>query len=1018
MRQHINVTVFYCIMIIGTHSIAGDVYHEKLFPFGPDHGDITFERDDDRISESIQIPVRFPFFDHMYDEIKIQTNGMILFGKHDDEFINFTPVNFPINNIVCVAPFWADVITANDNNSNIFYREIVDKSTLHELMYIIEGVFSDMVIQPLLWGFVATWYEVPGYGLPSTLRNTFQAIVMTNGINSFSIFNYGQLQWTSSSVSGSVHAQAGFNAGDMKNYFLIDKSFTLQVTELVKDSNIQYPGRFVFSIGANITDTKCHTADGLQIVPFRGSPTGGYEIQLFGICFKERNYQIKIDQTIRDDCNVTLFSIKCIMPMIYNGPKIEIQLFTMEKVLMGITHFFIEIPEDNSELLVQNSNVKNSFIEMAQNDSIIFNFTDNFITKKYIFNIELFYYETIFAHDTNELIYIDLRQRTLYSSVNLSSLMTVTIEYSNIFKYATHDDIHITLLLINFNLLTDVITIPTPLIWLYRTVNWPITVVKQTAAFCEKWQMKLVHMPSPATYQTKVPSCPCRVPATGFNRFPSTFHNFKSDPSCNNHRLVACTFDNHVSHCYRRSFESEGPGVKCCYNSDGLIITDPTLGTGGLELEASSDSSIIQRIKHILYDHLPFYTCCERPKLNKNGTHILGAAGDPHFTTLDDFEYTFNGCGEYVLLRTHPLSNATSLEIQIRTKPIQSNVQENQATAIVAFVIKNGNYSKVQFELFPELKLIDIRLNDRSIDTDIFFNPSTAIEDIDLDMHKILLATSRTIRLDNHQISITQTNQTTYTITYVNNIQFLVKIREQYDFLNIISILPQYYQEHLQGLLGNMNENKNNDLSEQYYFNFGESWRITPETTLFYYIPGENFHKKQNLHYRPIFHKELFQQYQNTQKLIQAEYNCQNILSHIKQQQCIYDILITNDSTMKELHENFQRNLHEWKDYTMLVQKDHLQTTLELTTILNQLQTYSYINMTKNKKLRKGTRSTTVQNYFNHTIQLNLNTSTEETTIIQKNYANNLGSTIAMRKDFVFYKSIIIILVRLIIYSK
>lgn len=42
--------------------------------------------------------------------------------------------------------------------------------------------------------------------------------------------------------------------------------------------------------------------------------------------------------------------------------------------------------------------------------------------------------------------------------------------------------------------------------------------------------------------------------------------------------------------------------------------------------------------------------------------------GDPHFTTLDGFRYTFNGLGEYCLLAT--LDETT--EIQVRTQLLYS----------------------------------------------------------------------------------------------------------------------------------------------------------------------------------------------------------------------------------------------------------------------------------------------------------------------------------------------------------
>ncbi len=113
---------------------------------------------------------------------------------------------------------------------------------------------------------------------------------------------------------------------------------------------------------------------------------------------------------------------------------------------------------------------------------------------------------------------------------------------------------------------------------------------------------------------------------------------------------------------------------------------------------------------------------------------------------------------------------------------------------------------------------------------------------------------SRTVRFDNNQLSITQTNQTIFKITYSNHVQLIIQIRKQYDFLNIVTILPKFYEGHCQGLLRNMDGDKTNDFifqdgqtflatveqqNEERLFTFGELWRVSSETTLFAYIYSE-----------------------------------------------------------------------------------------------------------------------------------------------------------------------------------
>lgn len=922
-----------------TTTATNSTAQRKLIPYGPEHGDARLASGDDQISPPVHIPIRFPFFNRKYDEIKIAINGLILFGNRSYQGISFTPQRFPVNTLICVAPFWADIIIGDNDQNNIFYRQTVDENILAELDRMVGDAFPGQITHKFIWAFVVTWHEVPGYRLSTLYRNTFQAILATNGISSFTIYNFEKLQWTSGSASSNVHAQAGFNAGDLVNYFLINKSFSPAIVNIVNDSNINYPGRFIFSVGGDITDVECNTPGGLQVAPFRGSPEGGYEIRLYGICFNETTYIIKTDrQTI--ECQKTGVYLTCIMPMIYNGPTIPIEIFTVGNQLIASTNFLIDIPEDNYELLIENSFEHDSFIEMGQNDTIRLQFKKNSVTNNYRFSIRVFYYESIFS-DNNQLISMNPRQRVLYSSVNLSSLETLTIQYNDIFlssnKRFDINDIAITLMKIKIEPALNLL--PAPLRMIYNAVKWTAAVFKTVRDRCEKWQAKLPELPPPSTYQSQVPQCPCRVPAVGQNRFPLTFNNFQTDSSCNTHKLNSCQNNVGASHCYRRSFTPNGSGMKCCYDTDGMIITNPRSGAGGLEVQANSGGSVLQRIKHALFEQLPAWACCklphiitqirpescdryheQRPSFSCENIPLPipgGGNGDPHFTTLDGFDYTFNGYGEYVLVRTNTLSSLPSVEVQIRAQPIASSSSDNQATAIVAFVIRNSNYSKIQFELFNVLHLLEIRINDQPLDSDVFLNPSTNADD---EINRLIMSMSRTIQFDNNQMSITQANGTNFKITYSNNIQFIVTIREQHDFLNLITILPKFYEKQCEGLLGNIDSQFKN--SEENLFRYGESCRVKIENTIFKYTPGENYHTHQNLNYRPIFQNQLFQRYENTSRLTIAKQTCQKIPTEKGQQQCIYDILITNDQTMGKLHENFQTNLNEWKNYAELVNND------------------------------------------------------------------------------------------------
>ncbi|XP_048476565.1 alpha-tectorin-like [Rhincodon typus] len=84
--------------------------------------------------------------------------------------------------------------------------------------------------------------------------NSFQAVLITNGLQSFIILNYGNIEWTTGTASGGnantglggTEAQAGFNSGGSTHFFSIPGSQTPDIVNIESTSNVQEPGRWVF----------------------------------------------------------------------------------------------------------------------------------------------------------------------------------------------------------------------------------------------------------------------------------------------------------------------------------------------------------------------------------------------------------------------------------------------------------------------------------------------------------------------------------------------------------------------------------------------------------------------------------------------------------------------------------------------------------------------------------------------------------------------------------------------------
>lgn len=114
--------------------------------------------------------------------------------------------------------------------------------------------------------FMATWDKVPFFGANSgncsspNIKNTFQAILVTDGTMSFAMFYYNEIMWTTGTASrgdcqglGGVPAKAGFDTGDGTNFYSLPGSCTSDVVGVPDSSNVNQEGKWIFRVDqANI----------------------------------------------------------------------------------------------------------------------------------------------------------------------------------------------------------------------------------------------------------------------------------------------------------------------------------------------------------------------------------------------------------------------------------------------------------------------------------------------------------------------------------------------------------------------------------------------------------------------------------------------------------------------------------------------------------------------------------------------------------------------------------------------
>ncbi|XP_068098424.1 uncharacterized protein [Hyperolius riggenbachi] len=224
--------------------ITGNIH--LLYPYGPLLDDIS-PKSDDGGTPLIPLSASLPLFGRNYSSLYVNNNGLLSLQSHIGQY---TPQPLPVSlGNPFLAVFWADI--NNQVAGDIYYRQSTDPDLLHQVSSDIRTHFhkEDFTAQ---WAFVATWHRVAYYGSKTNKVNTFQAVVSTDGNQTFLLYNYADLQWPSRQGNGSRYdgpvGLAGINSGYNTGYYTLPGSLSLNIRNLSSTSNVNVTGRWVFKV--------------------------------------------------------------------------------------------------------------------------------------------------------------------------------------------------------------------------------------------------------------------------------------------------------------------------------------------------------------------------------------------------------------------------------------------------------------------------------------------------------------------------------------------------------------------------------------------------------------------------------------------------------------------------------------------------------------------------------------------------------------------------------------------------
>ena len=165
--------------------------------------------------------------------------------------------------------------------------------------------------------------------------------------------------------------------------------------------------------------------------------------------------------------------------------------------------------------------------------------------------------------------------------------------------------------------------------------------------------------------------------------------------------------------------------------------------------------------------------------------HTAIVIGDPHIITLDGFQYTFNGKGEFVLIdHVNGIFTLQGRMIDIR-EVLPTSV--NPATVFSAVVGKQSDSDVVQFEINQQRNGIDIIVGGEMINLDGLFQETF------------------------NEVTVFNLGNNTFAASFSSGCS--IKVKEENGFISVFSVTaPLSFKGLTSGLLGNYNGDTTDDL--------------------------------------------------------------------------------------------------------------------------------------------------------------------------------------------------------------
>lgn len=173
-------------------------------------------------------------------------------------------------------------------------------------------------------------------------------------------------------------------------------------------------------------------------------------------------------------------------------------------------------------------------------------------------------------------------------------------------------------------------------------------------------------------------------------------------------------------------FSAQGAEQQCCYDRYGFLMLsyDQMWGSKPRRNHNSgkmpwNEASKVPTLSSWFHDMRPFYSCCywqheqavgcETYRFERRPSQdcvayqppgVAGVFGDPHVITFDGTQYTFNGVGEFVLVRS--INAQDRLDVQGRFEQVPKNSYgQVMATQLTSIAMRGNTSTTIEVRVRP-----------------------------------------------------------------------------------------------------------------------------------------------------------------------------------------------------------------------------------------------------------------------------------------------------------------------------